>query len=1566
MDSFQQFAVRWRWHWEDLCGADGFQIWSPKTHDLGLCFEQLCLQIPAFVLLAIASAFYFGHQVEYVARSKFQKHALNVRCLLVTILAVLPLIQIYVDINRVDVKIEKISYFLSAVEGISWFVHLGYVSVLRKRLGLSSRGPMAVCVIWTLTAVLTFISFRTHYLIYLKHPVVSSSISLSFRFSIAKLVLQICYGITLLVGQGNTEFLQNQYSGASESQPLLYNAYNGFSEERDPSYLGVAMEDSSWLRKLFFCWVDPLMKKGAQGHVNNSEDLYDVPYSLNCTTLSAMFEKSLIGNTDEILKKTIYVDPPGGELGASSSSINPEISNTKYRVSVFRALHKCFAFHFYGIGILKFASDCASFAGPMLLNLLVSFIDNKNENIKEGYLYAGGLFITTLIVAFCNAHFNFLMAMVGLKIRAAVVTAIYRKTLSVSSSVLSSQFSTGEIINFMSTDTDRIVNACPSFHALWSIPFQLAVTLYLLYVQVGLAFLAGLAFSVVLIPINKIIANKIGELSVKLMERKDERVRVMAEVLKGIRTIKLYVWEQHFIRNITSIREEELKYLKARKYLDAMCVYFWATTPVLISILTFGTYVLLGNVLTAATVFTSMALLNMLIGPLNNFPWVLNGLTEAWVSVKRIQRLFDLPDLHWESYYEKSCNNPNNEIEITSASFSWIKTLSPEEISALHSVNRKRRVKGKGKGKKAVVFNELEKVDEIEESDTLVQFHLTNISFTVKKGEFVGVIGTVGSGKSTLLFALLAELNKTEGSVAIADIEKGFSLVTQQPWLQRDTIRENILFGKLYDDVRYRRVINACSLSEDLLLFPGGDSTAVGEGGSTVSGGQKARIALARAVYQEKDVYLLDDILSAVDVKVAKHIFQHCLLGLLKNKTRILCTHHVQFLMHCDKIVVLKNGTIDQIGVPQEVLSNIDASLPIDLELEESTQSTDTTEESGIIIPESTDNDSILNEEFSESGTVKFRVYSEYWKAVGHLLSVSIIIAMTIMQTSRNITDLWLSYWVSNSETKNTTNISSPFKDDENHLALWSTGDLFRTDNTVQHYMMIYGLFAGLNTIFTFIRAFLFAYGGICAASKIHKLLLKSVMKSKVPFFDVTSVGRILNRFSSDTYTVDDSLPFIMNILLAQFFGVIGSMIVTIYGLPWLSLIMVPIVPIYFSLQNHYRLTSRQLKRISSVTLSPIYGHFNETLQGLPTIRALRANQRFKRDNEEKVEANMKAKFASQAASQWLGLRLQFIGVAMVTGVGFIAVVQHQFDFADPGLVGLAISYSLSITNLLNGVVNAFTETEREMIAVERVNEYIEKITPETSHFVCDPPYAWPAQGVVVFNNVVLKYREHLSPSLKGVSFETRPAEKIGVVGRTGAGKSSLITALLRLVELYAGSIIIDTVNIAHLSLQALRSRIFCIPQEPFLFSGTIRENLDPLDEFRDQELWSALSKVDLGHMVRNLGGLDYKIASAGSNLSVGQKQLFCLARAILHNAKIVCVDEATANVDQETDRQIQQTLRSAFRMSTVITIAHRIETIMDCDRILVMKDGQAVEFDTPQSLMDDFNSHFHQMVNHD
>ncbi|KFV54269.1 Multidrug resistance-associated protein 7, partial [Gavia stellata] len=847
-----------------------------------------------------------------------------------------------------------------------------------------------------------------------------------------------------------------------------------------------------------------------------------------------------------------------------------------------------------------------------------------------------------------------------------------------------------------------------------------------------------------------------------------------------------------------------------------------------------------------------------------------------------------------------------------------------------------------------------------------LQLHIENLS--VRKGMLLGVVGKVGSGKSSLLAAITGELIKQGGRVYVCDLEQGFGLATQEPWIQYATVRENILFGREYDASLYEEVLEACALSEDLNILPAGDQTEVGENGVTLSGGQKARIALARAIYQEKELYLLDDPLAAVDADVANHLMRKCILGVLKHKTRILCTHRTEFLEKADALLLIDNGRIVKTGTPADILPLMEAFPKFkDMDKRRKDKAPDEQGEEEAVetaAEESTQNNNLIHkEEEKKEGAVAFQVYKAYWLAVGSCLALSILFSLLLMQASRNISDWWLSHWISRiSQIANTSVMVRSASPPSPELLLFSIVGLVSPvqalDTTpvpsngsldVNFYLIVYGSIAGANSLFTILRAFLFAYGTIRAATVIHNQLLQRALKATVTFFDTTPTGRILN--SSDLYCVDDSLPFILNIFLANMYGLLGMLVIITYGLPWIGLVLLPLAAVYFSIQRYYRRTSRELKRLYSVTLSPIYTHFSETLSGLSSIRAMRATQRFELENQLRLEQNQRCLFTSNTAMQWLDIRLQMIGVAVVTAIAGIAIIQHQKQLGNPGLVGLALSYALSVTNLLSGLISSFTLTETMMVSVERTEEYTTDIPMESQGKLVQVAADWPSQGLVEFQQVVLAYRAGLPNALDGVNFTVYPGEKVGIVGRTGSGKSTLFLALFRMLELKSGRILVDGVDSQMVGLEELRSRLAIIPQDPFLFSGSVRENLDPQGKHTDAELHEVLEQCHLWDAITQMGGLDSELGERGKSLSVGQRQLLCLARALLTRAKVLCIDEATASVDQKTDQLLQQTIRQRFADKTVLTIAHRLNTILDSDRVLVMQAGRVAELDSPTRL---------------
>ncbi|NWX23536.1 MRP7 protein, partial [Aegotheles bennettii] len=1489
-----------------LCGTspeDPLPVWVHGS--VGHCFTQLTLNVIPHVVVAVVSACFLG-----TPRSGSGvpcRPGWGCRIGASFVLTGLFLADtIPATISQQELGPLYLEVLANGTATLTWFTHGLALLMLFRSTHSSTRGPAVLAVL----ALLPLPSFVITLVWYCQSGTAWSPTHLAASSRFAILCLQLASLLVYVVGYllpttGRQDFL-------SINRSLQEDQLVSEPGSPVPDQQAVAEDGESWLSRFFYFWMNPLMKRGYQWKLNQPQDVYVLPRQLQAARVCSLHR-------------------------------------AQEAVRLLSVLHATFGLRFYSLGLLKLAGSLLGFSGPLLLNLLVNFMESRQEPLSHGVLYALGLFTGSFLGALLQNQFSYEIHKMRLMVRAAIISAIYRKALRVSSTSLA-RFTVGEIVNFMSTDTERLINFCLSFHEVWSLPFQFVIALYLLYQQVGVSFLGGLAVALLLVPINKVIANRIMMNNREMLKHKDTRVKLVTEFLCGIRVIKFYAWEKHFSTRINACRAKELQKLRVTKYLDAVCVYLWAALPVVVSIAIFITYVLLGHQLTATKVFTALALVGMLILPLNSFPWVLNGTLEAKVSLDRIQRFLELVDQDLEAYY--ALDGPSDTataMEMRCAAFSWapVEEESTRQLLPTGSL----------------------------------QLHIENLS--VRKGMLLGVVGKVGSGKSSLLAAITGELIKQGGRVYVCDLEQGFGLATQEPWIQFSTVRENILFGREYDARLYEEVVEACALSEDLNILPSGDQTEVGENGVTLSGGQKARIALARAIYQDKELYLLDDPLAAVDGNVASHLMQKCILGVLKHKTRILCTHRTEFLEKADALLLIDNGRIVKTGTPADILPLVEA-FPKFKDVDKMRKDKAAPDEQGqeeaveTEAEESTQNNHLIHkEEEKKEGAVAFQVYKAYWQAVGSCLALSILFSMLLMQASRNTSDWWLSHWISSmSHTANTSVMVCSASLPSPKLLLFSTvglvGPIQDLDNTpvpsngsvdVNFYLVVYGSIAGANSLFTILRAFLFAYGAVRAATVIHNRLLQRVLKATVTFFDTTPTGQILNRFSSDLYCVDDSLPFILNIFLANIFGLLGMLVIITYGLPWIGLVLLPLAALYFSIQHYYRHTSRELKRFFSVTLSPIYTHFSETLSGLSSIRAMRATQRFELENQLLLEQNQRCLFASTTAMQWLDIRLQMIGVAVVTAIAGIAIIQHQKQLGNPGLVGLALSYALSVTNLLSGLISSFTMTETMMVSVERTEEYTTDVPTEPQDKLVQVAADWPSQGLVEFRQVVLAYRAGLPNALDGVNFTVYPGEKVGIVGRTGSGKSTLFLALFRMLELKSGRILLDGVDSRLVGLEELRSRLAVIPQDPFLFSGSIRENLDPQGKRTDAELHEVLEQCHLRDVVAQIGGLDSELGERGKSLSVGQRQLVCLARALLTQAKVLCIDEATASVDQKTDQLLQQTIRQRFADKTVLTIAHRLNTILDSDRVLVMQAGRVAELDSPAHLSQKDGSLFQHLL---
>ncbi|VVA99119.1 unnamed protein product [Arabis nemorensis] len=1176
--------------------------------------------------------------------------------------------------------------------------------------------------------------------------------------------------------------------------------------------------------------------------------------------------------------------------------------NNPLNPSLIWSISGVYGWPYFRLGLLKAFNDCIGFAGPLLLNRLIKYLE-KGSRSSIGYTLAISLGLTSIFKSFLDTQYTFRLSKLKLKLRSSIMSVIYRKCLWVNTANRSG-FSEGEIQTFMSVDADRIVNLCNSLHDMWSLPLQIGIALYLLYTQVKFAFLSGLTITILLIPVNKWISVLIASATEKMMKLKDERIRKTGELLTNIRTLKMYGWDSWFANWLKETRATEVTYLATRKYLDAWCVFFWATTPTLFSLCTFGVFALMGHQLDAATVFTCLALFNSLISPLNSFPWVINGLIDAFISTRRVSKFL-------------RCFEHSRDSSIDSGLLSEDLVVFVEDASCIWS-------------------------SKVEEEHNLTVKH---VSLRVPKGSFVAIIGEVGSGKTSLLNSLLGEMQCVHGSILL---NGSVAYVPQVPWILSGTVRENILFGKTFDSKRYFETLSACTLDVDISQMVGGDMACIGDKGVNLSGGQRARLALARAIYHGSDMYLLDDVLSAVDSQVGSWILQRGLMGpLLNKKTRIMCTHNIQAISCADMIVVMDKGNVKWSGTVNDMPKSISPTFFLSNEYDMSSPAHLTNKRKQPLsikkadINEINEAADIVKVEERKEGRVEVTVYGNYAAFSGWFITVVILVSAVLMQASRNGNDLWLSYWVDKTG-RGVTHYSTSF------------------------YLMVLCIFCIINSILTLVRAFSFAFGGLKAAVRVHSALICKLINAPIHFFDQTPSGRILNRLSSDLYTIDDSLPFILNILLANFVGLFGIVVVLSYVQVLFLLLLLPFWFIYSKLQFFYRSTSRELRRLDSVSRSPIYASFTETLDGSPTIRAFKSEELFVARFIEHLTLYQRTSYTEIIASLWLSLRLQLLGATIVLFVAVMAVTSSRknfpISFGTPGLVGLALSYAAPLVSLLGSFLTSFTETEKEMVSVERVLEYMDVPQEEESG---DQSLngKWPVNGLVEFHNVTMRYNSTLPPVLKHISFTIQEGMQVGVIGRTGAGKSSILNALFLLTPVCSGEIRVDGININHLPVRELRSCLAVVPQSPFLFQGSLRDNLDPLGLSEDWKIWEILEKCKVKAEVESAGGLDSIVKESGCSFSVGQRQLLCLARALLKSSKILCLDECTANIDVHTASLLHNTISSECQGVTVITIAHRISTVVDLDSVLILDGGILVEQGKPQHLLQDDRSIFSSFV---
>jgi ABC-type multidrug transport system fused ATPase/permease subunit len=1003
----------------------------------------------------------------------------------------------------------------------------------------------------------------------------------------------------------------------------------------------------------------------------------------------------------------------------------------------------------------------------------------------------------------------------------------------------------------------------------------------------------------------------------------------------GVKAIKLYAWEEPYMKRLREVRRDERLAIRKAQLIGTINTVTFNGGPILVAIAAFWTYTSLGHVITADVAFPALAYFDLLRFPIIMLPMQVMNFINARVALRRLQSFLNAEEVP-SIPLSPAATQPNEvAVKIEMGSFAW---------------------------------------------DPLTDAIIRDISLSIPAGRLVIVVGPVGCGKSSLLSALLHEMPAICGSVSVRG---RIAYTAQDPWIQNKTVEGNVLMGMPMDRQRYEQVIEACALQSDLAMLPSGDQTEIGEKGVNLSGGQKHRIALARACYANADVYLLDDPLSAVDAHVGQHLMSRCMLHLLKAKTRILVTHQIQFLPEADEIIMMADGTITKQGTYQELIDqgvafqqvqvSYDAEHQQDADHVSNTtggQKSDdalgkseasdhsngerrSTSGTNVSMPQKAvdakaTGGELTGQEDRSKGSVSRQVYWTYLRAWGPGLMMPIAF-ITLAYSERGfqvMQNFWLSIW-----SQKTTAFEKDIA--AGHAEVGTFPSRF--------YMLIYFSFGITSLVLQVVRAVVLVLSTVTASQTLHDNLVAKLLSLPMSFFDTQPSGRIINRFTKDVEACDLSLQQTISSFAVCVTSVtLAILVVAAVTRGVIVLAMLPLGFFYLVVQRYFIATSRELKRLDSIAVSPIFSSFAETLAGLTTIRAFGRQPILAQCNEACMDASSRAWWPIQVVNRWLSIRLEFIGQGLVLGT----TVFVTLFIKDAGMAGLAITSSLSLVGIMNWATRQTTELEMGMNSVERLLEYLAHQSEAPAVIPGRrPPLAWPAAGEIHVTDLVLRYRPDLPPVIKGISFKINRHEKVGICGRTGCGKSTLMLALYRIVE-PSGSIKIDGIEVTQIGLYDLRSRLSLIPQDPVIFRGTVRSNLWPFEDILDSRLWQALQQAGLEATVRGFErGLDAPLEEGGTNLSVGQRQLLCMARALLKKSVVLLMDEATSNVDNETDALIQSTVRSAFAECTVLTIAHRLHTIIDSDKILMMDKGEVVEFASPKELLKRPGSAFRRLV---
>ncbi|KAF3796553.1 ABC transporter C family member 3 [Nymphaea thermarum] len=1363
------------------------------------------------------------------------------------------------------------------------------VYVALKHRVSERRFPMLLRVWWTVFFIISLYGSGVHLFKFERDEHFDHYAWVDYVSTIIGLLL--CY-ISIF---GETGIKEGEDEGPL-SEPLL----NGFTEKKDVVENASHFANASLFSILTFSWIGPLLSLGNQ----KTLDLKDVPK---------------LGKNDSA--KFIF---PAFRDGLSDARTVENFGTLDLVKSLFFTVWK----EVLSTALLCLLYNCASLVGPYLIDSLVQYLNGEHRYASEGYVLVSVFVAAKVIECFSQRHWFFWLQTVGIRNRAALDAMIYMKGLSLSTQARQGRTS-GEIINLMSVDAERVGEFGWYMHDIWMVPIQVALALVILYKDLGVASIAALLATVAIMLANLPLGKLQEGFQDKIMESKDERMKATSEILRNMRILKLQGWEMRFLQKIMELRKKETFWLKKSLYTSAMVTFSFWGAPTFISVVSFGACLLLGIPLKAGRILSALATFRVLQEPICQLPDTISVVVQTKVSLDRIASFLRLEEIQRDAV-EKSANDPSAmAVEICDGVFSW----DPSSVSPT----------------------------------------LKDLNLHVHHGMKVAVCGTVGSGKSSFLSCILGEVPKVSGSIRLSGKT---AYVAQSPWIQSGTIEDNILFGGSKDGGKYDQVLEVCALKKDLEVLPFGDQTVIGERGINLSGGQKQRIQIARAIYQDADIYLFDDPFSAVDAHTGTHLFQECLLGFLNSKTVLYVTHQVEFLPAADLILVMKDGKITQagtyvsiltsgtdfeelVGAHKQALSAVDAikSKTEPRIKEEHGSSMTYADASGAnqngqhaktVESEESDNQKeaeekkgqLVEEEERETGSVGFSVYWEYMKsAYGGALVPFILLSQVLFQLFQIGSNYWMAW-------------ATPVSEDEQSQVSTFT------------VILVYVALALASSLCVLSRVTLLVTAGYKAAIVLFEKMHNCIFRAPMSFFDATPTGRMINRASTDQSTVDTSILFFLGssaFSIIQLLGIIAVM----SQVAWqIFIIFIPVIAVCLWLQQYYIPAARELSRLGGVCAAPLIQHFAETLAGSATIRSFDQESRFIETNFELVDQISRPKFHIAGAMEWLCFRLELLS-ACIFAFSLIFLILLPKGVISPGIAGLSVTYGLNLNMLQMWVVWNLCILETKIISVERILQYTR--IPSEPPLVIEtnrPSTSWPSHGEIAIRDLQVRYAPHLPLVLRGLTCTLHGGSKIGVVGRTGSGKSTLVQTLFRIIDPTGGHIMIDGVDIYTIGLHDLRSRLSIIPQDPTMFEGTIRSNLDPLEDYMDQEIWEALERCQLGDIVRQKEGkLDSIVAENGENWSVGQRQLVCLGRVLLKRSKVLVLDEATASVDTATDSLIQQTLRQEFPDCTVITIAHRIASVLDSDMVLLLDNGKIAEYDSPTKLLEDGSSAFARLV---